>query len=292
MESAMVRRSIHLVLVFAVAAAAGSPAVAEPPPLPRSSPPPSGDELLPPADDDAPAATPETDVPPEPPPPPSAPPAPEAVVDARADVASPTPLSAYDACRQDRAARLRAAQSISDLEGRARALERIEVCTRPAEAAAAEAPDRAREGATSEMAAGLGVIAGGGSSETSVGGLSLGFGGFLTPRVALTGRVAGATYIGDGGVVYVGFAGPSAQVWVADRVWVGGGVGIGLVAGCVATGGCDSAQKSGLDLRAGLDLTQPENPRAFNISFEATAYDPFAAVSLQTYSFLLGFQSL
>jgi hypothetical protein len=295
MENA--RRSIQLVVVFAVAVAAGSPVRADPPPLPRFSPPP-GDELLPPVDDEVPEAAPEPDAPPEPPPAPSPPappapapaPEPEAVVDAHAEAAAP--LSAYDACRQDRAARLRAANAISNLSERTRALERVAVCIRPAEAAAAEAPDRAREGATSEIAAGLGVIAGGGSSLTSVGGLSLGFGGFLTPRVALTARVAGATYIGGGGVVYVGFAGPSAQVWMADRAWVGGGVGLGLVAGCVQVGGCASVQKSGLDLRAGLDLTQPDTPRAFNISVEATVFDPFGAISLQTYSLLLGSQSL
>jgi hypothetical protein len=66
--------------------------------------------------------------------------------------------------------------------------------------------------------------------------LSIGLGGFLSPRLALIGRAAGTSTFRDdaNGKSYQtvnGFYGPTLQYWATDRFYVGGGVGLAVLAG-------------------------------------------------------------
>jgi hypothetical protein len=65
--------------------------------------------------------------------------------------------------------------------------------------------------------------------------LSVGVGGFLSPRLALIGRAAGTSTFRDdaNGKSYQtvnGFYGPTLQYWVTDRFYLGGGAGLALLA--------------------------------------------------------------
>jgi hypothetical protein len=64
--------------------------------------------------------------------------------------------------------------------------------------------------------------------------LSLGLGGFLSPRLAIIGRAAGTSTFRDDakGSSYQtvnGFYGPTLQYWVTDRFYLGGGPGLALL---------------------------------------------------------------
>ena len=112
--------------------------------------------------------------------------------------------------------------------------------------------------------------------EVALGGINLGVGGWMSPRLALSLRVAGVTYTDSEGELdfrwTTGFLGPSAQYWLDDHFWLGGGVGAGVVALSVEGPGfedSDSEVGLGLDLRAGYTFsTTSEN--TWNISFEMT----------------------
>ncbi len=65
--------------------------------------------------------------------------------------------------------------------------------------------------------------------------LSLGLGGFLSPRLALIGRAAGTSTFRDDarGRSYQtvnAFYGPTLQYWATDRLYVGGGIGLAVLA--------------------------------------------------------------
>ncbi len=84
-----------------------------------------------------------------------------------------------------------------------------------------------------EANAGLGLLhlspdGGAERTEAGIGGLNAGIGGWLTPRAALTLRIAGVTYSEDLGRLTGGFIGGALQLWTSDRVWVGTGLGIGI----------------------------------------------------------------
>lgn len=107
-------------------------------------------------------------------------------------------------------------------------------------------------------------------TESALGGLNLGIGGFINPQMALTLRIAGATHSEDGASITQAFGGPSLQYWLSDAAWLGGGIGLG-VARLSFDGSSESYSESGvgLDLRAGYTF----NPRAkhsFNVSAEIT----------------------
>ena len=137
--------------------------------------------------------------------------------------------------------------------------------------------------------------------EIALGGLNLGVGGWLNPRMALTLRAAGVTYSESEGGVDLRFTtavlGPHLQYWVDDHFWVGGGAGLGVAAVSVEfDGGSDSESETGfgLDLRVGYTFgTATEN--TWNISFELTP--SFITIEERDYTFygaavLFGYQHL
>ena len=110
----------------------------------------------------------------------------------------------------------------------------------PAHAMAQTGPHR--DGFTIETSLGVGstsVSGDGRSSEsyTSIAGLDLGIGGFVSPDVALTFRIAGTTYFVPASVfpestqsiaMTSALVSPALQYWVSDRLFVGGGAGLGV----------------------------------------------------------------
>jgi hypothetical protein len=97
-----------------------------------------------------------------------------------------------------------------------------------------------RHGFTMEL--GLGIsqtsvasdVVGREHSDIGLAPLSFGFGGFVSPRLAIIGRGAGtSTFREDShGKSYQtvnGFYGPTLQYWVTDRFYLGGGVGLALL---------------------------------------------------------------
>ena len=133
----------------------------------------------------------------------------------------------------------------------------------------------------------------GGQSTTLVGlGIGLGVGGFVTPRLAITARVAGG-FVASGSVAALVFIGPSAQWWMTPKVWLGAGVGL---AGGLALSDCGSncgITGIGFDARVGYAFSATAR-RTFNISIEATpAYYSQNGDSVLGFGLavLLGYQS-
>ncbi|HEY5928619.1 MAG TPA: hypothetical protein VIV11_43335 [Kofleriaceae bacterium] len=133
-------------------------------------------------------------------------------------------------------------------------------------------PPSLHRGMTFEANLGIGWIRltdEGGDSETSdvgVGGLSLGVGGWMNEKVAITARLSGVTISEDDSRFSAIFLGPSAQYWVDKHFWLGGGVGLGIVA--ASSGDLnDSITGFSLDLRAGYTFNEGSE-NTFNASLE------------------------
>jgi hypothetical protein len=133
-----------------------------------------------------------------------------------------------------------------------------------------------RSGATFEMSLGLGntrVSVNGGGSElfTGISGLNLGVGGWLSPRAALTLRVAGTSFVeqieGIDVRFIAGWIGMSLQHMAADQAWLGGGIGLGVLT--TDQDNTDSETGLGLDLRAGVNLYQSRQ-NAIHLAVEVT----------------------
>ena len=156
------------------------------------------------------------------------------------------------------------------------------------------APARPHAGLTFEANLGFGFLRisgdGDSQSEGSIAGLDLGIGGFLNPRMALTLRIAGVTYVADGGQITQAFLGPSLQYWATPNVWLGGGIGLGVVQIKSDFGGSDSETKLGLDLRAGYTFN-PNAKHSFNLSVEFTPTF-FDGGTISGLGLLLGYQLL
>ncbi len=152
---------------------------------------------------------------------------------------------------------------------------------------------RADDGVTFEASIGVSKLAAvgpvGGNLESTLGGPSLGFGGFLSRRFALGVRLSGATMI-QHGAYYVGTLAPSGQLWLNERFWIGGGAGLGVIAGC--SGGCDAFTSTGIDARLGYAFA-PVGQTAANLSIELTGYVPKSKDSpaVVTVSALVGVQT-
>lgn len=140
--------------------------------------------------------------------------------------------------------------------------------------AATVGPDRS--GMTFELSLGLGITqvspeGGEGDSFNGLSGLNLGVGGWISPKTALTVRIAGTSFTQDFGGVDVqfiaGLLGISAQQMVNENLWVGGGVGIGILTDDQE--GTDAESGLGLDLRAGYNFYQ-STKNAFNVAIEIT----------------------
>lgn len=96
--------------------------------------------------------------------------------------------------------------------------------------------------------------------------LSLGLGGWLSPNLALTARIAGVTYSEDGASLTDAFFGPSLQYWLEDHFWIGGGIGLGVLRLDTDVGD-DSINGFALDLRVGY-MFNLGSENTFNASFE------------------------
>lgn len=144
-------------------------------------------------------------------------------------------------------------------------------------AAPAETVGPDRSGMTFELSLGLGVTSiapdeGEGDSFNGLSGLNLGVGGWVTPRTALTVRVAGTSFHEDfGGGIDVqfisGLLGLSAQQMITEQAWVGGGIGIGIFTD--DQDNTDAESGLGLDLRAGYNFYQSRK-NAFSAQVEIT----------------------
>jgi hypothetical protein len=282
------RAVVGILSVSSMVMALAARAVAQPPPSPP--PPPADGDILPP-DLEAPADAPtEPPPPPAPPAPPSAPAAPPAA--APPVLATPTAApSARERCVLERRRIAALASTKSDLQERTRLLMSMPDCGPVAGTSVAVEVDRAREGGTGEISVGFGTINFFGTSVQGIGGLNLGFGGFLTPRVALTARLSGVTHYEEGGIVYLGTFGPNIQGWFDDHTFVGGGVGVGLVAAC-ADGDCAAITlKSGINLRIGYSFSKPGSTSSANLSLEYNTVD-LDFGSLSTVALLIGYQAL
>lgn len=132
-----------------------------------------------------------------------------------------------------------------------------------------------RNGMTVELNLGIGWAHAsnndGGTSATSgavLGGLDLGVGGWINPKMALTGRIAGVSDSQNGVTAVAVFVGPSLQYWLDNNFWLGGGAGFSRVA-AFADGDSIGINGFGLDLRAGYTFT-PSSENTFNLSVELT----------------------
>lgn len=159
-------------------------------------------------------------------------------------------------------------------------------------------PQNLKQGLTFEANLGLGFIwaeADGQETdkEVALGGLNIGLGGWISPQLAISLRIAGVTYSEDVGDqtarLSTGFFGPSAQYWVNENAWIGGGIGMGFVA-VSFDGDTESETGIGFDLRGGYTFsTTSEN--TWNISLELT---PSSIEDVNFYGFgiLFGYQHL
>jgi hypothetical protein len=167
-------------------------------------------------------------------------------------------------------------------------------------------PVASRHGVTFEANLGLGLVwarvAGGGSSktETALAGLDLGLGGWLSNDLALSVRIAGATFSRGPDTRFTsGFLGLSLQRWVGDHAWIGGGAGLAVFAAEVDSAAVQPAPNTGfgLDLRAGYTFN-PGSDHTFNLSIElnpgffsvATGNGSSVDVNINSFGLLLGYQ--
>jgi hypothetical protein len=159
-----------------------------------------------------------------------------------------------------------------------------------------------RQGMTVELNLGAGLVwarneGQDSDTEKALAGLDLGVGGWLNNKMALSGRIAGATFSPQDGVRFTSaFFGPSLQYWTDDHFWLGGGAGVAIAAVHLdgATQQPDPQTGFGLDLRAGYTFaTGSEN--TFNVSFE---YNPGffdidgRSVQINSFGVLFGYQHL
>ena len=163
----------------------------------------------------------------------------------------------------------------------------------PISAAPYNAPPAVRTGLTFEANLGFGIFrvsndSGDSESENGLGGLDLGVGGWVNPKLAVTLRAAGVTYSDDGGSIKQAFFGPSAQYFVSPNAFIGGGVGLGVARASLDGFGSDSETGFALDLRAGYTFN-PDAKHAFNASIEITPAF-IEDVTFTGIAFLAGYQ--
>lgn len=157
----------------------------------------------------------------------------------------------------------------------------------------APAQQPVRNGITFEANLGFGFLqaeSDGSSSDTesSLGGLNLGIGAFISPRMAISARVAGVTHTEDGASITEAFFGPSVQYWVSPNLWVGGGLGLGVARVEVDGFGSDSETGLALDGRVGYTFN-PQAKHSFNVSAELTPAF-IEDVTFTGFALLIGYQ--
>jgi hypothetical protein len=169
-------------------------------------------------------------------------------------------------------------------------------------------PAASRSGVTFEANLGLGLVWaragnwGSSDTETALAGLDLGLGGWLRDDMALSVRVAGATFSPEAGTRFTtGFLGLSLQNWVSDHAWIGGGAGLAFFTAHVDSAAAqpDPDTGFGLDLRAGYTFN-PGSDNTFNLSIElnpgffsvAIGSGSNLDVNINSFGLLLGYQHL
>lgn len=147
-----------------------------------------------------------------------------------------------------------------------------------APAPSGESPDR--NGFTLLLNLGIGIQHDATLDETNtgLGGLNLGIGGFVTDKTAVLFRVSGTNVDLDFAEArqLSGFVGPSLQYWADDRVALEGGVGIGFWE-------IEGNRETGLGLLFGVSYAVIQNARhSFSVGIEfAPAFtDPDAVHNL------------
>jgi hypothetical protein len=129
--------------------------------------------------------------------------------------------------------------------------------------------------------------------------LSLGLGGFLSPRVALIGRASGTSTFRDDaqGKSYQtlnAFYGPTLQYWATDRLYVGGGVGLAVLAADPLKSGSNKDVQFietglGFTARLGWAFALPGDHNALTLGVEAFA-SRFADSTTMATATTLGWQ--
>jgi hypothetical protein len=132
------------------------------------------------------------------------------------------------------------------------------------------------------------------TTDLSLGGLDIGLGGWVTPQLAITGRIAGVTDPENGGRVTSGVFVGALQYWPTPNVWVGGGLGLGFLGVTLDSGDSNSTSGFGLDFRAGYTFN-PDDDNTFNVSVEVTPTfldDNGESGTFTGVALLLGYQHL
>ncbi|MBL0220626.1 MAG: outer membrane beta-barrel protein [Myxococcales bacterium] len=156
-----------------------------------------------------------------------------------------------------------------------------------------------RKGFTFEANLGLGWIhyssdAGSDTSDIGLAGADLGAGAFVSPRLAITGRIAGVSLTEKGVRLTSGVLVVAAQVWIDDHFWLGGGAGVGVLALSGDIPKNDSVTGLGLDFRAGYTFTTG-NENTINLSLELTPTfleDQGSKAKYTSIGILFGYQHL
>lgn len=160
----------------------------------------------------------------------------------------------------------------------------------------ANATETVRKGVTFEANLGLGWLRVAPEesmtvTESALGGLNLGIGGWLSSRAALSFRIAGATYSEEGGSITSGFAGGALQLWASDAFWFGGGLGMGFVSVDLEDGPDPDVETGlGLDLRVGITPVM-SGSHSLNFSFEISPVY-LDGGTITSMGLLLGYQYL
>ncbi|WP_146646181.1 hypothetical protein [Labilithrix luteola] len=110
--------------------------------------------------------------------------------------------------------------------------------------------------------------------------LSLSMGGFVSPKVALLGRMAGTSFFRDDDhkrsyQTVSGFYGAGLQYWPSDRFFVGGGVGAAVLASDLYRQGSRDVRYTevgfGGNLRAGWAFAELGNHHVFTLAIDTFA---------------------
>ena len=132
------------------------------------------------------------------------------------------------------------------------------------------------------------------NSDTTLAGLDIGVGGFLSPSLALTFRIAGVTFTdqNDSSVRIVDeFVGPSVQYWATDNAWLRAGIGLALISALTSDDSTSISEHAlGFDFGIGYSLTT-HSKHTINFSAEATP-GFFSQGTATTFSLLVGYQYL
>jgi hypothetical protein len=160
-----------------------------------------------------------------------------------------------------------------------------------------------RHGFTAELNLGVGFayLLGGDESATSglaLAGLDVGIGGWLTPWMAMTFRIAGvAVNTDDSNNSTHEFIGPSLQYWPSRHVWIGGGIGLSLLHESTCpiaqlTDGC-ALVGFGVDARVGYSWFRGNQSVNVSVELNPGVYGSDAGGGLVTgFTLLFGYQYL